>query len=445
MGQLNLGRIRLLAASSAGTILEWYDFFIFATCAVLVFDKTFFPATDAYTGILLALSAYAVGFIARPLGGLFFGAVGDMFGRRSALVSSLLLMGLATFLMGVLPTYASAGLWAPALLVLLRILQGIAVGGEATGALTMVAESMPGKHRGLWVSFPMIGGPFANVLAALTIIGLQRSVGEQAFVDWAWRLPFLLSAVLVVLGIWIRLKVEESPAFAELVEKRSGEPRAPISEAFSGFGAPMLKVFFVKAAENSLFYLYTTFLLVFVTQYLALPRGAGLDALFWGSLLEVAVIMIAGTLADRVGRRPVIVFGLTAGILSSFLLFTLDKGTSPSTVLLVTLMTLSCHGIIVGGMSAFFTELFPTRVRYTAMSTSYQLASVVGGSVAPIIGTYLLVTTGSPLSVAFYASAMAVPGIICALLSRETRGADLTAAETEFTTRSTKVGEAVVS
>ena len=427
-------RWRLLGASAIGTIIEWYDFFIFATCAVLVFDKTFFPASSTYTGILLALSSYAIGFVARPLGGILFGTLGDRIGRKNALVASLALMGVSTMLMGALPTYAAVGLLAPALLVGLRILQGVAVGGEATGALTMVAESMPGANRGFWVSFPMLGGPVANVLAALTIIVIQRDLGEPAFVAWAWRLPFLFSGVLVLLGIWVRMRIEESPAFLALAKSRQGTPRAPLSEAFVGWGRPMLKVFLIKTSENTLFYLFTTFFLVLVTQYLALSRGAGLDALFWGSLLEAGVIMATGVVADRVGRRPVLLFGFCAGLCAGYVLFTLDKGASAQTVLLVTLATLTCHGIIVGGMSPFFPELFPTRVRYTAMSTAYQVASVVGGSVAPIIGTYLLSVTGRPFTIALYATVMVIPGILCALLSRETRGIDLTAPDAAFAT-----------
>jgi MFS family permease len=422
---INGERLRLLLASAVGTIIEWYDFFIFATCAVLVFDKAFFPSADPYVGVLLALVSYAIGFAARPIGGLIFGALGDTIGRKNTLVVSLIVMGLSTFAMGVLPTYASVGVAAPILLAAARILQGIAVGGEATGALTMVAESMPGENRAFWVSFPMIGGPAANVLAALTIIVIQRTLGDAAFANWAWRLPFLFSAVLVVLGLWVRLRIEESPAFAALVREKSAARRAPIAEAFAGYGLPMLQVFLVKAGENALFYLFTTFLLVFVTQFLALPRGAGIDALFWGSLLEVCVIMLASLVADRIGRRPVIIFGFCAGALAGFLLFSQAKGTDPTTILWITLITLTCHGIIVGGMSAFFTELFPTRVRYTAMSVSYQVASVIGGSLAPIFGAMLLRATGSPMTVAIYAAATAAPGLICAILSRETRGVDL--------------------
>ncbi|MFV0281172.1 MAG: MFS transporter [Rhodoblastus sp.] len=415
---------RLLTAAAIGTIVEWYDFFVFATCAVLVFNKTFFPASDPYTGILLGLATYAVGFAARPIGGLIFGNIGDKFGRKQALVASMFLMGGATFAMGLLPDYAAIGVAAPLLLVLLRILQGLAVGGEATGALTLVAESMPAKHRGFWVSFPMIGGPAANVLAALTIIAVQKQFGSEAFVAWAWRLPFLASIVLVVLGLWVRRRIEESPAFVAFAQK-SPEAPAPIKEACTQALAPMTRVFLVKAAENTLFYLFTTFLLVFVTQFLAQPRGVGLDALFWGSLLEVPVIMIAAYVADRIGRRPVMLAGIIGAAVTSFLLFAVDKTAPKDTILHLVLVALSFHGLIVGAMAPFFAEQFATRVRYTAMSLSYQLASVFGGSIAPIIGTLLLERTGHASSVPVYAAIVAVPAIVAIVLSRETRGTDL--------------------
>ncbi|MBA8900020.1 MFS transporter [Phyllobacterium sp. P30BS-XVII] len=420
-------RARLLFASAVGTIIEWYDFFIFATCAVLVFDKAFFPTADPAIGVLLGLSTFAIGFIARPLGGIIFGVLGDRIGRKNALVVSLAMMGGSTFAMGLLPTYASVGVLAPVLLVLLRIFQGIAVGGEATGALLIVAESMPGKQRGFWTSFPMVGGPAANVLAAATISFLTLRFGEQAFIDWAWRLPFLFSIILVVLGFWMRRKVEESPAFIELVEKRKSVPGAPLSEAFKHFSKPMGQVFLVKTAENTLFYLFTTFFLVLTVQYLGLARSVGVGALFWGSILEVVVIMAAAYASDRFGRKPLMLLGLVGGLAAGAYLFSLPHGADPQLVLQATLLTLTFHGIIVGSMAPFFTELFPTHVRYSAMSISYQVASVVGGSVAPLIATLLLGATGSPHSVIIYAAVMVIPGIICVLLSKETHGRDLTA------------------
>lgn len=427
MHQNNFGkRARLLFASSVGTIIEWYDFFIFATCAVLVFDKAFFPTADPMIGVLLGLSTFAIGFIARPLGGIIFGVLGDRIGRKNALVVSLAMMGGATFAMGLLPTYASVGVLAPVLLVALRIVQGVAVGGEATGALLIVAESMPGKQRGFWTSFPMVGGPAANVLAAATISFLTIRFGEQAFIDWAWRLPFLFSIVLVILGFWMRRRVEESPAFIELVEKRKTIPAAPFSEAFKHFSKPMGQVFLVKTAENTLFYLFTTFFLVLTVQFLGLARSVGVGALFWGSVAEVIVIMVAAYASDLFGRKPLMFIGLLGGLAAGAYLFSLPHGVDPQTVLMATLLTLTFHGIIVGSMAPFFTELFPTHVRYSAMSISYQVASVVGGSVAPLIATLLLNATGSPHAVIIYAAVMVIPGIICVLLSRETRGVDLT-------------------
>ncbi len=415
-------RRRLLFASAIGTIIEWYDFFIFALCIALVFGKTFFPSSDPYAGIILGLSINAVGFLARPLGAIIFGWLGDRVGRKNALVVSLLLMGASTFAMGLLPTYASIGIAAPILLATLRILQGVAVGGEATGALLIVAESMPAKRRAFWTSFPMIGGPAGNVLAALVISTVVSQLGEAGFVEWGWRIPFLLSAVLILVGFWARLRVEESPAFVKMLAERQSVSKAPLTEAIRDYPIPMGQVFLVKAAENTLFYLFTTFFIVLTTQFLGFARGVSLNALLWGSALEVLVIMIAAYVADSIGRKPVMLVGLVAGVLAGFVLFTLEKGASADRLFQVTLLVLSCHGIIVGGMASFFTELFPTRIRYTAMSTSYQLASVLGGSVSPIIGTALLEKTGSPLAVGIYAAIVAVPALICVLLSRETRG-----------------------
>jgi MFS family permease len=420
-------RVRLLFASSIGTIIEWYDFFIFAFCATLVFDKAFFPSDNATASLLLSLGTFAIGFLARPIGGLIFGELGDRIGRKNALVVSLLGMGVATSAIGLLPTYATVGVLAPIALVTLRVLQGIAVGGEATGALLIVAESMPGKRRGFWTSFPMIGGPAANVLAAATIAALIGHFSGPSFTEWAWRLPFLFSIVLVLLGFWVRLRVEESPLFAQLAASRKEKAKAPLSEAFRDYWQPMGQVFLVKVAENTLFYLFTTFFLVFVVKFLGLGRNVATDALFWGSILEVLVIMSAAYVSDMVGRRPVMLVGLIGGVGAAVLLFTGPKVVSPETILWRTLVTLTFHGIIVGSMSAYFTELFPTRVRYTAMSVSYQVASVVGGSVAPLIAALLLDWTGTPGAVALYAGLMAVPGILCVLLSRETRGTDLAA------------------
>ncbi|BCM81644.1 MFS transporter [Methylobacterium indicum] len=418
-------RVRLLVASSIGTIVEWYDFAIFAVCAALVFNTAFFPVSDPLAGLLAALATQAVGFVARPLGGWFFGALGDRIGRKRSLVASLLLMGGSTVAMGLLPTYAQVGALAPILLVVLRLLQGFAVGGESTGALVIVAESLPARQRGLWTGFPMVGGPAGNVLATAAIGAALGFFGQAAFADWAWRLPFLASAVLILFGFWVRRRVEESPAFIEVQKNRHDVPRAPLREALAGHPSDMARVLFVKAAESALFYLFSSFFIVLATVYLAASRSDALNALFWGSLLEVAAILAAGAAADRFGRRPVTLVGLVTGVMAAFYLFTLGKGASSAELTTATLLTLSCHGVIVGGMSAYFTELFPARVRYTAMSTAYSAAAVLGGAMAPVIGTWLLEVFHTPLAVGIYAAVMVVPGIWAMVTTRETRGTDL--------------------
>ena len=422
-------RLNLMVASTVGTTLEWYDFFAFAACAVLVFDKKFFATDDPFISTILSLGTFSVGFLARPLGGILFGIGGDRFGRKKMLVVSLLLMGLGTFAIGLLPTYESIGVLAPILLVLLRITQGIAVGGEATGAILMIAESMPGGQRAFWTSFTMFAGPLANVLTAIVISVTQLVYGEAAFVEWAWRIPFFISALLVVLGFWTRRRIEESPVFLEMTRKSHEAERAPLRQALQHNPTEMLQAFFVKAAENTYLYIFSTFVLLLATTYLKLPRQQALSTLLWASAFEVPVVLVAAYVSDRIGRRPVLLVGFVTAVLASYGLFTLSPGASYGQLQLAVLACLSCHGIILGAMAAYMAELFPTRVRYTALSTSYQFASVAGGSVAPLIGTVLLQTTGASVSVALYATVVAIPALISVLRSRESRGVDFFAAE----------------
>lgn len=429
-------RANLMFASTVGTTLEWYDFFAFATCAVLVFDKKFFVVGNPLTATLLSLGTFAVGFVARPLGGIVFGMFGDRIGRRKTLIVSLLLMGLSTFCVGLLPTYATIGIAAPVLLVLLRIAQGIAVGGEATGAILMIAESMPYTQRGFWTSFTMLAGPLANVLAALVIGAVQRHYGDSAFVDWAWRIPFFVSALLVFVGFWTRRRVEESTAFAELAASHKTVERLSLAEACAGNVGQMLKAFFVKAAENTFLYLFSTFVLGLATGYLHFSRPQALSALMWASVIEVAIIPIAAHLSDRVGRKPVLLAGLSCAAIAGGSLFALSPGSSYAHLQLALTACLVCHGVIIGPMAAYMAELFPTRVRYTALSTSYQLASVLGGSIAPLVGTLLVSYTGSAVFVGGYAVLMSLPALFAVWVSRETSGQ-----ETVFASEETKMTE----
>ena len=417
-------KTRLLLASSIGSMVEWYDFFVFAACSVLVFSKVFYAGLPPSLALLISLGTFAVGFLARPIGGVLFGVFGDRFGRKRTLVVSLLLMGTATMCMGLLPTYAQIGMAAPVLLVLLRIVQGIAVGGEATGALLIVAESMSARYRGFWTSIPIASGPAANIIALGLIGWVRNRFGDAAFVAGAWRIPFLASVVLIGIGLWARRRIDESPAFAALSAEAAVD-KAPLRDALQHYKLPMSQVFLVKAGENTMLYLFSTFFLLLATTSLGLDQRIALQLVLTASVIEVPVILFSGYVSDKIGRRPVILVGLIGTVIASFALFTRHSGVDAGTLRLMVIAALACHGIVNGGMAAFFTELFPTRVRYTALSTGYQLASVAGGSLAPLIGALLLQRTGSPVAVAVYAACMATPAIVCVLLSRETRHANL--------------------
>lgn len=415
----------LLVSSSIGSIIEWYDFFVFASAAALVFDRVFFPRVDPRSGVLLALMTYAVGFVTRPVGGVVFGVLGDRYGRKRVLVWSLALMGVATMCIGLVPTYAAIGVTAPILLLLLRLLQGFAVGGEVGGALLLVAESMPAARRGYWTAWPMIGGPAGNVLSSLMLAALATWVGERAFGAWGWRVAFLASGVLIGIGIWMRVRVAESPVYRAYAERRAELARTPLSATLWAEWRSMLAVFLVKAAENALFYVFTTFYIVYVTRVLHYPRTVALEAAALGSLADVIAIVAAGALSDRIGRRPVIAIGLVIAAVWAFLFFIMSKAGGASAIGVAAVVAGVCHGLIVGGMSAFFVELFPTSARYTGFSLGYQIATVFTGALAPVIGVALLDRYGSTVPVSLYASAMAVPALIVLGFSPETRAHEL--------------------
>jgi MFS family permease len=417
----------LLFSSSIGTIIEWYDFFAFASAAALVFDRAFFPKFDPVSGVLLSLMTYAVGFATRPLGGFVFGILGDRYGRKRALVWSLFIMGIATVGVGLVPGYATIGALAPALLVLLRLVQGFAVGGEVGGALLLVAESLDRKRRGFWAAWPQIGGPAGNLLSAGVLALLSGAMSEQRFIAWGWRIAFLCSGLLIGVGVWMRSRVEESPLYQALAARRvvQREARTPLRQTLGRHLRSVVTVLLIKAGENALFYLFTTFFVFYVTRVLHQPRGLALRATSIASAVEVAVIFLAGAASDRVGRLPVTAAGLVGAAIWAFLLFPLTASGHASAIVLAAVAGGVFHGVIVGGMSAFFVELFPTAARYTGFSVGYQLASVVSGSVAPLIGVALLEHFGSPIAVSCYAAVMALPALASVWRSPETRGVDL--------------------
>jgi MFS family permease len=416
-----VNRRALLFSSSVGTIIEWYDFFVFASAAALVFDRAFFPRADPLTGVLLSLMTYAIGFVTRPLGGILFGVLGDRYGRKRALVWSLMLMGLATVAVGLVPGYATIGVAAPALLVVLRLTQGLAVGGEVGGALLLVAESLPAERRGFWTAFPMIGGPAGNLLASAALGFLGAALGNDAFLEWGWRLAFIASGLLIGVGVWMRTRVEESPVYRAYVERRAHAPRPSIASTVASHWQSVLTVLLVKAGENALFYVFSTFFVVYVTRVLRQPRQLALTAIALSSVVEIATIFAMGAVSDRVGRRVVTAAGLVGAAVWAFALFPLSAK-SVSGLIAAAAIAGVCHGTIVGGMSAMFVELFPTSARYTGFSLGYQMATVFSGAVAPLIGVALLNVYGSAIPVSLYAAAMTGPALVSLGMVAETRG-----------------------
>jgi MFS family permease len=417
------GARTLLISSSIGSLIEWYDFFVFASAAALVFDRVFFPSVDPRSAILLSLMTYAVGFLTRPLGGLVFGVLGDRVGRKRVLVWSLMLMGFATMGVGLLPGYASIGVLAPALLVLLRLIQGFAVGGEVGGALLLVAESLPAPRRGYWCAWPMIGGPAGNVLSAGVLAVLGVWLGDTALGAWGWRVAFLASGLLISVGIWMRTRVAESPVYRAYAERRERTADRPLAVTLFEHWKSVLTVLLVKAAENALFYVFTTFFVVYVTRVLHRPRVLALEAAALGSIADVAAIFAAGAWSDRVGRLPVTALGLLSAAAWSFILFPVTTNGATSAILIAAAIGGVCHGVIVGGMSPFFVELFPMSARFTGFSIGYQVATVFTGAFAPLIGVALISQYGSTLPVSLYAAA--APGLAVLGMAPETRGHDL--------------------
>jgi MFS family permease len=421
------GTRSLLFSSSIGTIIEWYDFFVFASAAALFFNRVFFPRFDARTGILLSLMTYAMGFITRPLGGVVFGVLGDRYGRKRALLWSLGLMGVATVCVGLVPGYAVIGVAAPALLVGLRLIQGLAVGGEVGGALLLVAESLPASRRGYYTAWPMIGGAAGNLLSSGALALLGFFLTESALADWGWRVAFLASGALIGVGVWIRRSVDESPLYLAYMARRKNQTRAAFLPTLLAQWRSMLTVLLVKCGENALFYVFTTFFVVYVTQVLRRPRTLALEAAAVASITEIIVIFAAGALSDKIGRIPVTAAGLFASAVWVLVLFPAAASGGTSAIMLAAAIGGVCHGVIVGGMSAFFVELFPTSTRYTGFSIGYQMAAVFSGAITPLVGMELLRVYGTTLPISLYAAAMTGPALVCLGISPETRGRDLSA------------------
>ncbi|KUN06036.1 MFS transporter [Streptomyces yokosukanensis] len=427
---------RIVAASLIGTTIEWYDFFLYGSAAALVFNKLFFPDSDPLVGTLLSFLTYAVGFAARPLGALVFGHFGDRLGRKKLLVLSLVMMGGATFAIGLLPTHATVGGAAPVLLTALRLVQGFALGGEWGGAVLLVSEHGDPRRRGFWASWPQTGAPAGQLLATGVLSLLTTVLSDDAFGTWGWRIPFLLSGVLVLIGLWIRLSVDESPVFKEALA-RAGSRRAgsaeqpPIVSVLRHHWRDVLVAMGARMAENISYYVITAFVLVYATTSAGVSKQTALNAVLIGSAVHFAVIPAWGALSDRVGRRPVYLFGAAGVGLWMFPFFSLtDTGSFGNLVLAVT-VGLVLHGAMYAPQAAFFAEMFATRTRYSGTSVGAQFASVAAGAPAPLIATALLDDYGSSTPIALYVIAAAVLTLVAVGVARETRHRDLARIEAE--------------
>ncbi len=417
-----ISSIRQVAlASFIGTAIEWYDFFLYGTAAALIFGELFFPEFSSTAGTLAAFSTYAVGFAARPLGGIIFGHYGDKIGRKAMLVLTLLIMGIATALIGLLPTFQSIGIWAPILLVVLRFCQGLGVGGEWGGAVLMAVEHSPEGRRGFYGSWPQMGVPAGLLTGNLAFLAATAWLPES----WGWRVPFLFSLVLVGVGLFIRLRIMETPAFLQVKESRTEAPM-PILDVLRTYPKNVLLAMGMRIAENGTFYVLTVFVLTYIVEELKLEQTTGLVGVLIAAAIGLFTIPFFGHLSDRVGRRPLYLLGSVFSLLFAFPFFwLLNTGVEPLIWLAIILGVNIGHDAMYGPQAAFFSELFGTRVRYSGASLGYQLASVFAGGFAPLISLALLTAYGYG-AVAIYMAAMALITVISVLLATETFREDIT-------------------
>lgn len=411
---------RIVVASVAGNAMEWYDFFVYGTAAALVFGQLFFPANaDPLVGTLGAFAAFAMGFVARPLGGVVFGHIGDRYGRRASLVWTLLIMGVATFGIGLLPTYDHVGLWAPAALVGLRLLQGIASGGEWGGGVLMISESAPPEKRGYYAAWSQLGVGGGFVLSSAAFLGAQALPHDQ-FISWGWRLPFLASIAIFAIGVYIRHNLPESHDFEE-ANKAGKTAHMPVIEVIKRHPKEILMAMGLRVAENGGAYIFLAFSLVY-GKFAGISNSIMLTGVMLAMIIEMFAMLLWGRLSDRIGRKPVYMIGAVSLVVMAFPFFwLLDTHSTPLIWLALVLGTAVCHGAMIGTLPALVGELFSTEVRYSGVALGHEVASIFAGGLSPLIATALLVRYHAYWPVALFLIGLGLVTVVTLRFTHETR------------------------
>lgn len=418
---------KIALASLVGTTVEWYDFFLYGTAAALVFNRLFFPDFSELAGTLAAFATFAAGFLARPLGGVIFGHIGDRVGRKASLVMTMLVMGAATFFVGLLPSFEQIGVLAPLLLVLLRLLQGIGLGGEWGGAVLMAVEHAPDGRRGFYGSWPQVGVP-AGLVLGTGVFAIFATLPDDQFFAWGWRVPFLLSIFLVGVGLFVRLRIMETPFF-DRVRSSGEEARLPVVDLVRAYPGNVTLTLGARLVLDTCFYIFATFVLAYATGELGLPRSMVLTGLMIAAVAEIATIPIFGALSDRVGRRAVYMGGVAfLGLFAFPFFWLLGTGAPVAVWLALTLGLAGGHAAAYGPQAALYSELFDTRVRYSGATLGYQLSGMIAGGPAPFVATALVAYSGgAPWLVAAYMAFMAAISLLSAYAMAETFKSDLSA------------------
>jgi MFS family permease len=417
---------KAVIASTIGTTIEWYDFFIYGTAAGLVFGKLYFPNSDPLTATLAAFGTYFIGFVGRPIGAAIFGHYGDRIGRKATLIATLLCMGIATFLIAFVPTYESIGIWGAVILTVLRVFQGIGVGGEWGGSVLLAMEwSRTHGQRGLVASWPQFGVPCGLFLSNLAILAFSSWSGDQ-FNTWGWRLPFALSIILVGIGLWIRLGILETPVFQELLNKNKIE-KAPILEVIKRQPKQIILSALLRMSEQAPFYIFTAFIFAYAVGTLHLPRDLILTAVLVGSCVSFITIPLSGHISDRIGRKKMYLIGAAATGLFGFLYFGMVDTAIPSAVFIAIVLSLIPHDMQYGPQAALIAEAFTPRLRYSGASLGYQLASIIAGGPAPLIATALFASYHSGYAISIYIAACAVVSLVSASFMPDYTGKDISA------------------